>query len=343
MKGEVRFTLRGNVPSDRTDEPPTRFKIANWGLSTFRTGKVLVNEEAVRTIRSRMAAARRDRVQIDVCHRNAFKPGPQQEPESTLGYADLEDVPNDGLYLCNATWTDRGKAVWKALPDPSPAFLARKQDHMMTFLDSVGLCPNGELELPTLCSADSPSSPNNNLYLKTVTPEAMNQLLCQLLKKAGVKIPDKGEMSDDEYSAALMAAATEHLEGADAMPEEEKPEMLNALDQRMKKLELADAERAAAAEKAGKEEILRLCSAEGKVMPLTNDQIFGTATVAATPLPVLQSIYGNLKKTVEIGTQQQRQGDKPAEVKVTLSAEDLKILAVMGVKPEEAEKFCPVA
>jgi hypothetical protein len=342
-EAEERFMLRGIAAKEsRTgDGPPDRFKIANWGREEFRGGAVLTREDGVTEIRRRMAARRHDRVRIDVAHKTAFKSAADMNPEDILGYADLEAVPGDGLYLCNATWTDRALKIWKALPDPSPAFLARKKDSLMVELDSVGLCPDGELELPTLCSADA-SPPPPNTYLKSVSYEAMIQVLLSMLKKAGVTVPDKGEMTDTEYEAALTAAAAEYA-GKEEKPSEreESPEMLSALDRRLKALEGSVNAQTAAAEKARKDEIVRLCSAEGKVIPLTDDQIYGRNGETAIALSALEAIYRNLQPTVPLkaGGARPAQGDKVVEVKRQLSADEQRINDMMGVTQEEVEKY----
>jgi phage I-like protein len=359
VAGEARYVLRGLSAAGARGEggegaegPPARFKIANWGLDTFRESEaVLVNEAAVAEIRRRMAAHRQDRVRIDIAHTTAFKKAAEMQPENILGYGDLEDVPGDGLYVCNATWTDRGRQIWRALPDPSPAFLCRKGDHMMTQLDSVGLCPDGELELPTLCAADEPSTQppadsRRGIYLQTITESAMIEILTQLLKKAGVSVPDKGAMTDAEYESALTAAAADYLGKGEPAEPEEKPMELKALEKRLAAAEKMITGYAGAADKAAKDEILRKCSAEGKVMPLTDAQIYGTGGETAVALSAMQAIYANLTPTVPVQTGgAARKGDnpKPAEVPVALSADQRRINEMMGVTQEEVQKYTKTA
>lgn len=351
--------LRGLSPLETSDDPPKRFKIANWKLEKFRGGSVLVNEAAVAEVRRRMSAGRVDRVRIDVAHKTAFKKAAEMQPEDILGYGDLEDVPGDGLYVCNAEWTPRAISgqLWKALPDPSPAFMARKDDHMMTQLDSVGLCPNGELELPRLCSADdnnfggrdAPATPPDT-YLKSVTPEAMLKTLLALLTKAGVKVPEQGDTPDAEYEAILTGAAADYVgDGGDAPPAEKK-EMLSAKDsdveKRLKAIETQNAVNAKAADTAAKREIMSKCSAEGKVVPLTDEQIYGKAGEEGIALNALEAIYSNLKPTVKVGSAgaSPHQADKTnTETKRVLSADEQKIADVMGVTAEELNQYAPAA
>ncbi len=274
--GEARYMLRGlNVASGTESakgEPPARVKIANWGKEVFRGGEVLVNAEAVAEIRRRMAANRQDRVRIDIVHKTAFRPQDEIEPENILGYGDFEDVPGEGLFLCNIAWTDRGRQIWRALPDPSPAFLCRKGDHLMTQLDSVGLCPDGELELPTLCSASGPV-PGDGIILKSaLTESTMIELLKSLLAKAGVTVPEKGTMTDAEYEQALTAAAADYLGKAEESTEEmeakkvcaAKPADITALQRRIDEQERKLSAVLNASDTAAREEIVRQCSAEGK-------------------------------------------------------------------------------
>lgn len=348
--GEQRYTLRGLSPIETSDDPPTRFKIANWKLEKFRGGSVLVNNESVTEVRRRMSANRVDRVRIDVCHKTAFKKAEDIQPEDILGYGDLEDVPGDGLYVCNAQWGARAirDQIWKLLPDPSPAFYARKGDHMMTQLDSVGLCPNGELELPRLCSADNNSATPPDTYLKSVTPEAMLKTLLALLTKAGVKVPAQGDMPDTEYEAVLTGAAADYV-GSGGGAAEEKAEMTSAketeYDKRLKAIEDQNARNAKAADTAAKREIMSKCSAEGKVVPLTDEQIFGKAGEEGIALSALEAIYGNLKATVAVKAGGDgKQADKTnVETQHKLSADEQKVADIMGVTAEELEKFAPAA
>lgn len=344
LAGEARWMLRGlsagGAAEAASDEPPARFKIANWGPEEFRNGKVVTREDGVAEIRRRMAANRVDRVRIDIAHKTAFKAAKEMDPADILGYADLESVPGDGLYLCNATWTPNGRKLWQALPDPSPAFLARKSDHLMVELDSVGLCPNGELELPTLCAADASIPPGTYLQSATLTDTKMNQVLIALLKKAGVKVPEQGDQSDTEYTAALQAAAADYIGGEEPAEKTEEMALSADFNARLKRLEADAAKSAAAADRAGKEEIVRRCSAEGKVLPFTNDQLYGLNGEEPVALSAVRAVYGNLEATVAVSGQPARQGDavKKNEVKRQLSADEKRINDLMGVTQEEIEK-----
>lgn len=347
----LRGLAAGVARGDGGAEAPARIKIANWGLDEFRDGKVLVNEAAVAEVRRRMTANRKDRVRIDIAHTTAFKPAAEILPENILGYGDLEAVPGEGLFLCNVTWTDRGRSIWKALPDPSPAFLARASDHMMTQLDSVGLCPDGELELPTLCSAEPSAPAVPGIYLQTITESAMIKTLSALLKKAGVTVPDQGESSDSEYEAVLTAAAADYLGKAEETTEMagadcETQKKLSALEKRIAEHERKIAGWQQDADKAAKDEILRKCSAEGKVMPLTNEQIFGGGKETAIALSAMEAIYSNLKPTVPVQSGgAARKGDslERKEARHTLSADQIKINEMMGVSQEEVIKYAGAA
>ncbi len=327
--GEARMILRG-VPAEgaRSDEPPARIKALPWGTVKTREGNFVVNEEAVASIRQRMSASRRDRVRIDREHETAFKPAGARKPADILGFGDLEVVPGEGVFLANITWTKPGREAWTSLPDISPAFNNRKTDHVVTNLDSVALCCDGEVEGLTLLSADGDSA---GIYLEP-TDDSMKELLLQLLAKAGVEVPEGATDAD------IQALAVKHLDGGKpAEKPDETAAAMSAQEARLKKLEDAEAARLASADAAAREELKRKASAEGKVIPLTDEQI------AETEVKTLSAIVAGLPAgQVPLEGRSGKpagEGQKPGEKTVTMSAADKQTAELFGLTEEEFKKF----
>jgi hypothetical protein len=330
--------LRG-MPADasRSEEPPSRMKIFPWGEVKTRDGSFTVNEEAVASIKRRMSASRRDRVRIDREHTTAFKPPAKRNPKDIFGYGDLEVKPGEGIFLANITWTRFGKEGWTALPDISPAFNDRKSDRVVTNLDSVALCCDGEVEGLTLCSADgTDNTDNTGIYLEP-TPESMNELVIQLLKKMGVAIPDGTTEAD------IQALAMKHLEGggggetAEKKKEGEDANVMSAMEARLKKMEAAETARQLSADKAAREELKRQATAAGKVIPLTDAEIEDasvktlSAIVAGLPAGTvpLEGKSGRAAGESQPGT----------ETQVTLSAADRTMCSLYGLTEEEFKQY----
>lgn len=330
--------LRG-VAADgaRPDAPPSRLKALPWGETKTRDGLLVVNEQSGEIIRQRMSAQRRDRVRIDREHATAFLPALKRKPEDILGYGDVEVVKGEGIFLTNIEWTAAGKAAWTSLPDISPAFNSRKKDHVVTNLESVALCCDGEIEGLTLCSADA--GDGDGTYLQP-TKELMNDLIIELLKKAGIEVP---EGADD---ATLRDLALKHLEGGGEVKteasketkDEEKPELMSAVLKRLDKMEAAEVSRTASATAAEIEEIKREASAAGKVIPYSDEEI---KTLSITP-PQLRACVAKLPagavplegRSGKAAGEAQKSGEK----QVTLTAADKQMCELYGLSEEDFKK-----
>jgi phage I-like protein len=331
VAGESRMMLRGSwIRGDSAEAPPERFKVLPWGETKTRDGALVVNDEAAQTIEARMKASRRDVVRIDREHATAFVPALKRNPRDILGYGKLEVVKGEGVFLSSVRWTPEGKEVWAALPDVSPSFNFRKQDNLVTNLESVALCCDGEIEGLTLLSADAADSAG--IYLEP-TDDSMKELLLQLLAKAGVEVPEGATDAD------IQALAMKHLEGGKPADkkDDESAAAMSAQEARLKKLEDALAARQASDDKAEREELKRKASAEGKVIPLTDEQI------AETDVKTLSAIVAGLPagqvplegKSGKPAGESQKAGEKV----VTLTAADKQMCELYSLSEEDFKKY----
>jgi phage I-like protein len=329
--GESRMMLRGSWSrGDAAEAPPDRFKVLPWGETKTRDGKLVVNEEAAQVMESRMKASRRDVVRIDREHATAFVPALKRNPRDILGYGKLEVVPGEGVFLSSVRWTPEGKEVWAALPDVSPSFNFRKADNLVTNLESVALCCDGEIEGLTLLSADGDAG---GIYLEP-TEDSMKELLLQLLTKAGVEVPEGATDAD------IQALAMKHLEGGKPADkkDDETAAAMSAQEARLKKLEDAEAARQLSADNAAREELKRQASAEGKVIPLTDEQIaeteVKTLSAIVAGLPAGQVPLGEGKSGKPAG-----EGTKAGEKSVTLTAAEKQMCELYSLTEEDFKKY----
>lgn len=318
-----------------SDSPPTRILVLPWGRTQTRDDFFHVNDAAVSSIKQRSAMARRDRIRIDREHATAFRPGADRDPKDILGYGEMDAIPGEGVYLCNIQWTDSGRSHWRALPDVSPAFMKRKSDGLVTELESVALCSDGEVEGLHLFSADS------GTYLFP-TNATMNELIIQLLKKLGVNVPPDA----DEAMLRDLALKALDDDGVDDEPSDntppdkppEEPAAMSALRVRLERLERTETARVAAGSAAEIAEIQRTASAEGKVIPLSAEQL---RSLSITPAQLRAMVSGLPPGEVPMGG---GGGTRPGasaqqgERTVALSAADKHVANIFGLKEAEVAK-----
>jgi len=330
---EVSMMLRGSA-GPGGDAPPDRIRVMPWGKTEARDDYFVVTPSAVASMKNRNQKARRDRIRIDREHATAFVPAVKRNPKDILGYGDFEVVDGEGIFLANIQWTDSGRENWKALPDVSPAFLKRKSDGMVTELESVGLCSDGELEGLHLYSA-SAAMPAG-VFLSP-TNEVMNELIIQLLKKLGIDVPAEAD------EATLRDLALKALEGSDDAAEvkpkpEEDASVMSALAKRLERLERTESDRTAARDAEEIAEIQRTASAEGKVIPMTDEQI---KKLSVSPAQLRAMVGGLPAGQVPMGGGGgARPGatPPPGEKATLLSASDKHVAKVFGLPEEEVAK-----
>lgn len=330
---EVPLMLRGSA-GPGGDAPPARIRVMPWGKTQARDDFFVVTAAAAASMKNRNQKARRDRIRIDREHATAFVPAVKRDPKDIFGYGDFEVVDGEGIFLANITWTDSGRENWKALPDVSPAFLKRKSDGMVTELESVALCSDGELEGLHLYSAGPPMPAG--VFLSPTT-EVMNELIIQLLKKLGIDVPAEAD------EATLRDLALKALEGGDDTAEvkpkpEEDAAAMSALAKRLERLERTESDRTAARNAEEIVEIQRKASAEGKVIPMTDEQI---KTLSVTPAQLRALVDGLSPGQVPMGGgggTRPGANPPPGEKATLLSASDKHVASVFGLPEEEVAK-----
>ena len=147
---------------------------------------------------------------------------------------------------------------------------------------------------------------------------------------------------------SLTAAAADYLGKAEESTEEleakkacaAKPADIAALQRRIDEQERKLSAVLNASDTAAREEIVRQCSAEGKVIPLSDDHIYGRNGETAIALGALRAMAAALPQTVRVNGGKPAPGDKTTAPKAdTYDDEQVKCMAAMGVTPDEVKKF----
>lgn len=336
---ECRSLLHGiklSAQAGNQDEtPPDKLLVVPWGLTQTAEGPLLCDEGTATILPERQRKARADRVPIDFDHGAAFGAG-KGAPRNIAGYGTPKVVAGEGVWLMDIRWTPDGKKYWANYEDLSPGILQQKQSGRVTFLDSVALTPRGMVEGLSLFSAESDDLPNNNPnanHTQQSAPVLMNpDKLKNFLKKCKVSF------SETATADELMTLAEAQMEkmGADdnaaTMAAPDTAAALKKLEDEITALKSADAARNKGTEDARKADIIRLASAEGKLLP---------------PEEVIKNMTAeDLQKTADaakagtVPTNPAAAHNKGAgESAVTLSAEDKEVARIMGIPEEEAKKF----
>lgn len=341
--GEVRRLLSGlpklSAQAGGDDAtPPTQLLVCPWGLTETLDGPILCDAATVAALPARQKKERADQITIDFDHNTAFGKG-KGTPRDIAGYGTPKVVAGEGIYLCDIRWTPTGKKYWANYQDISPAFLQQKDTGRVTFLDSVALTPRGMIEGLGLFSAEEDPAAATAAPTISPSPTQPNRIsmnpdkLKAFLKSQGVTYSDT---ATPEELAALAEAAMEKLTGMEGPAEMsgETEKRINALAAEIASLKSADATRHQAGEDARKKEIIRLASAEGKVLPpdeVIKNMSAADLQVTADATPV--TVKGKPGSGLAPG--QKGNGEKA----VTLSAEDREIARQLGLSDEKMTEF----
>lgn len=316
-------------------EPPKELLVVPWGVTQTRQGPMIVDAETLRILPERQTAARADRVPIDYDHEAAFQKNKGQ-PRHIAGYGTPVIVEGEGIYLKDIRWTPEGRKFWANYEDLSPAILQQKATGRVTFLDSVALTPRGEIEGLSLFSAEKADSPATQPPTTTTKPRMNTDRLKKYLKRRGVAFKDDASPEELMTLAEAAMVAEEEDEGNAQMDAAAVSAKLKKMEDELAALKSADLNRTKANEEARKKEIIKLASAEGKILPpddviaeMSADLLQKLADAAAPNAVKTQSTEG-LKPGAKAGT---------TDKKATLSAEELDIARQAGISPELAAKF----
>jgi phage I-like protein len=283
---------------------PERLLVVPWGSVDTNQGKVTCNELALAVLKANQDAAKYDRVALDFSHNTV--PGTehyQGEPAKIAALGSLSIEQGRGIFLTDLEWTPEGKehALGGHYPDISPA-VKRNDAGEVFFVHSVALCRQGEVDGLTLFSADIKNEHLMKTSLNDLDPAAVRATVNVFRVALGLP-----EIAEGAAADAITAGTTEAIDKITAMAKAGQPASADttALSARMDAIE--------------RNGIIALASSQGKVIPLTAEQI------AATPVTTLSAMVEKLPVTV------------PVSAKTSENAKDLTVLSADGKTTAEMQ------
>jgi hypothetical protein len=264
----------------KADQLPDRLKFFNWGENATIKGPVVVNDLTLAVLEANQKAVGYERIAIDFEHCTvpgtpAYKSVPVPRPIAGYGRpiviplaADRSNFDEAGVWLVDCTWTPTGERGARNYEDISPATI-RNGQNVLVFLHSAGLVPNGAVEGLTFLGADpdfsklvlSADSMPENKTRKETKMDAFRKLWCKLL--------GKDEAIKDEELMSEIEKKISELNNSAAAITEMSAEIV-ALKARLDGLSESD-------QKRERELIVMGAMLEGKVIPMTADQILRTS------------------------------------------------------------------
>ena len=343
------------------DQLPTELKLFDVGVNPTRKGPVTVGQKT-RDMLPRLQRERGfDRVALDFGHNtvpgtDAYKESSEPRPVAAYGVPQLRA---DGLYLSDLVWTPEGKKSARNFIDlsPAPELDANRE---VTFLHSVGLVRQGAVDGLSFFSVDVPvnagQTQQENAVMdkilaalrkglglaETATEEDIQKCLTTLmasvaefqksitpLSGAGTAITAlTAKLAEIEKSITTLSAAGGGEKGAKELGEKIVT-LTTKVEEASTKISTFQAE----IEKRDRNDLVALAHREGKVLPLSAEQI------TATPVATLRDLVKNLAVTVPV---EKRTPLHVQEFSVTAEAElteaQKQIARNCGVDPEKLKK-----
>ncbi len=260
-------------------ELPKRLKLLSWGDNPTASGRrARVGRKTLAALSAMQKRAGFEEIALDFEHgtvpgTRAYKES--MEPRPVAAYGTLDVIENEGVFFNVSRWTPKGEAEALNYQDLSPA-VATDEAGEVIFIHSAALCRNGDIEglrFVTLSVNDAGNQETGDMDYK--------KLLLQLLK-----LPD--DTPDDAIEKAV-AAVTE--------PASEVAAMAAKVTSLVTRVEALTAELQAVKDgdvKRQREAICARAAAEGKVIPLSAEQ------VAKTEPAVLADMVSKLAVTVPL-------------------------------------------
>jgi len=256
-------------------ELPKRFKVLSWGDNPTASGRVArVGSKTLATLSATQKRLGFGEVALDFEHNTVKGTRAYEEsaePRPVAAYGTLDVVEHDGVFFNVSRWTPDGEKNALNFQDLSPA-PAMDESGEVVFLHSVALCRQGDVE---------------GLHFVTLSVGSGNQEdpmdhKATLLKV--LKLPATATDEDIQTAAdaarppdiAAMTAKVSDLEGK-----------VTALSADLAALKAADVKRQ-------RDAIVAQAAREGKVIPLSAEQI------GAMDLAALADMVGKLPVTVPL-------------------------------------------
>jgi len=324
MKNEISFFKISNGAL-LTESLPDRLKILAWSSNPSCRGQIEIGLKTLSALPRQQKESGYDRVAIDYEHNTvdgtpAFLSA-SAEPRKVAGYGVPKIIaprsgagsdPEAGLWLTDIEWTPSGSVYAREYSDLSPA--VRMDNGEVVFLHSVALCRQGAVEDLRFYSVE-PKSSNSPQQTKSgdtmdyrkemlrllgmeesATDEQLAEAISAYLKK----------MKDSQDSVAALSASVEELKkqvtafsatnAAGTSTASTSAGEVVALTAKVAVLEGNITKFNAELEKRDRAAAVERASREGKVIPLSADQI------AAMPMAVLDDMIRKLPATVPLTT-----------------------------------------
>lgn len=306
---------------------PERLLICPWGTSKALDGSdVTVNETTIADLASNQTANGFDEVCLDFNHNtapNITEDGKLKKPKEPLpvaAYGSLEVVQGEGIYFIPNHWTTTGEKYFtgKHYKDLSPT-VGRNAEGVVVFIHSVALCRQGEIQN---LHAFSVNLPTTKQPAKPNTMENENKDADFRAIAATLLGLDESATDEDIVNAAAAKAEKPDPEKkpADPAPATEASDDVKALSAQFETFQ--------------KDQLVKDAAREGKVIPLSAEQI------AETPLTTLSSIIENLEPG-EVPTQQRtNDGDDTTKIKA-LSADEKEVCKNLNITEEKFRELNP--
>jgi phage I-like protein len=310
---------------------PPRLKLLNWGRNETVKGPVTVGNRTVAEMAANQKTRGFEHIALDYNHQTVpghpnFKP----DPVDVAAYGIPTVIPGEGLFLEGIDWTPDGSKNSINYRDLSPTPQLDENGEVI-FMHSVALCRQGAVDGLTFYDASFLKPLSSTPSMTTSAAGAdKGALLTDLLKKLNVDVPANATDAQiaeavTKYTAPAAAATTPAVQSdVVSMSAIEKliNDKLTPLSTKFESNERAS--------------LLALATSQGKVIPLTAEQI------NVTPLSTLGAIVENLKPTVPIEERGKgKTATEAASQLATLSAEDKQVCKALNISEADFLKGNP--
>lgn len=315
---------------------PKRLLIVPWGKSETREGPVIVNDETEAVLHGNQIAKKFDRVPLDFNHNTVSgSPTYQKEPNQVAAWGIPEVVHGEGIFLNSIDWTPVGEEMARGghYPDLSPALLKDEASGVVQFIHSAALCRNGEID-GLRFSLNSATFDLSTFSAKTQTPKKGKSTMdYKALLLTCLGLPQ--EATDDEIQTRVKAAQSDDDDEPNN-PEDKPGDAVRALSAQVAKLTTQVQTFSATTEKTEREAIVAKATRDGKVIPLSAEDI------TRTPITILSAMVEKLPVTVALDRQ------TPENIEVhgasalggdTTQSESIR--KNMGISEDDWKKFDP--
>lgn len=262
----VRIITAAALSADPSEALPKRLKILSWGDNPNANGrKVVVGEKFMAALSSSLYPFKK--IPIDFEHNTcpgtpAYKES--AEPRLVAGYATVECVAGDGVYLNVTRWTPEGRATASSFEDLSACPIPNKDGDVIALV-SCALCRTGSV--PGIEFVESPLStwPELSAVIshnpdQPENQEKENQMDYKKFLIGLLKLSDTA--TDAEIDAAIKA-----MNSAEATPEPMNAEAVRiATAAQVAPLQASLADMA-------RQNILMVARLDGKVVGLAADAL----------------------------------------------------------------------